>query len=184
NALTGLVMLSALLLTADVMAHGEADWNEFKIDNKNKGVATSLAYAREEISDVVMGRRTVSRWPDLELLRLRDQLALLSEEVDDMLNHFREDGIILQVNRSLRENPRAGQAVAGSHALEMCIELLDHMAALDSAAAFADELHDGGIGAYMFDLMDAYAENMALYGEIIHHAHAEEMPKDAAEHSH
>lgn len=179
-----LVLVSGVLLTGNAMAHGETDWDDFKIDNKNQSVATSLAHARGAMSDVVMGRREVTAWPDLELLRIRDQLSVLGEEVDDMLNHFREDGIILQVTRSLRENPRAGQTVAGSHALETCIGLLDHIATLDSAAAFADELHAGGIGAYMFDLMDAYADNMSLYGEMINHAHPGEMHEDVTEHAH
>ena len=165
------LLATGLLLAPAAFPHGEGDWNDFKVDNKNESVATTLAYARRVISDVVLGRREVTSWPDPEMMHIRNQLAHLSEEVDAMLGHFREDGVVLQVKESLREHPRAGQSVAASHAIETCIELIDHVAALDNVEAFAEELHSGGVGAYLFDLMDAYMDNMSLYGSLVHHAH-------------
>jgi hypothetical protein len=161
------LLLLGLAFAADVAAHGELDWNDFKIDNKNNSVETSIQHAKQVISDIVLARREVSKWPDPELLRVQNDLSSLKEEVDDMLNHFREDGIHMQLTSALRANPRAGRAVAGSYAIEIGIELIEHMTSLDSPAAFADELHTGGIGAYMFDLMDAYADNMGLYAALI-----------------
>lgn len=169
--LAGTAFLACLVTASGVFAHGEADWNEFKIDNKNKAVAEQLAHAREVISDVVLGRREVTEWPDLELMRMRDRLEHLGEEVDGMLAHFRDDGLLIQFADTLREHPRAGQSVAARHAITTCIELLDHMASLDGVAAFENELHEDGLAAYIFDLMDAYVENMALYGALVHHSH-------------
>ncbi|MDX1498498.1 MAG: hypothetical protein R3176_01290 [Woeseiaceae bacterium] len=163
--------VAGLLLATVATAHGEGDWNDFKVDNKNEAVAQQLAHTRKIISDIVLARRPVTEWPDLELMRARDRLAHLAEEVDAMLDHFREDGITIQFTDSLHEHPRAGQSVAARHALETCIDLIDHMAALDGVEAFADELHEGGPAAYLFDLMDAYVDNMALYGRLVHHAH-------------
>jgi len=162
-----LLPLLILAGAADVAAHGELDWNDFTIDNKTAAVETSIQRTRKVISDIVLGRREVPKWPDSELLRAKDDLVNLKEELDDMLDHFVEDGVRLQLTQSLRANPRAGRAVAGSHAIEIGIELIDHIGSLDGPTAFADELHEGGIGAYMFDLMDAYADNMGLYGELM-----------------
>lgn len=164
-------VIAGLLLASVATAHGEGDWNDFKVDNKNEAVAIQLGHVRKIISDIVMARRPVTEWPDLELMRARDRLAHLAEEVDAMLDHFREDGIMIQFTDSLHEHPRAGQSVAARHALEACIEVIDHMASLDGPEAFADELHDGGLAAYMFDLMDVYVDNMALYGRLVNHAH-------------
>jgi hypothetical protein len=158
--------MASLFLIADAAAHGDLDWNDFTIDNKNNSVEVSLQKVKQVIGDVVLARREVSKWPDPELLRTRDELATLKEDVDDLLNHLREDGIRLQVTAALRENPRAGRSVAASHAIDMGIELLEHVAAQESAAAFEEELHVGGTGAYMFDLMDSYVDIMGLYAEL------------------
>ena len=61
-----LAVIASQVLAASVMAHGETDWNDFKVDNKNEAVATELAHARQVISDVVMGRRDITEWPDLD----------------------------------------------------------------------------------------------------------------------
>ena len=161
-----LLSLVCFAFVTDVAAHGETDWNDFKIDNKNNLVETNIQHVKRVISDVILGRPATARWPDPDLLRARDELVILKEDIDDMLNHFTEDGVRLTLTRSLRENPRAGRAVAGSYAIEIGIELLEHIASLDSSAAFEEELHTGGIGAYMFDLMDLFVDNMGLYREL------------------
>jgi hypothetical protein len=161
-----LVVLSSAFLS-DVHAHGESDWNDFKIDNKGDSVATTLQHVRTVISDVILGRRAVSRWPDQELLRARDELLHLNEELDGLLDYLKEDGTQLQFSKALRENPRAGRSVAASHAVEACIDLLEHINSLDGPAAFEMELETDGIGVYMFDLMDAYTDQMDLYADLI-----------------
>lgn len=162
-----LLAVFSLAFLGDVSAHGESDWNDFKVDNKNNSVEAHIQHVRQLISDIVLGRREISRWPDRELLRARDELVHLKEEMDDMLNHFTEDGVHLQLTDSLRSNPRAGRSVAASHAVEICVELIEHIASLDGPAAFEEELHTGGKGLYMFDLMDSYADQMGLYAELI-----------------
>lgn len=161
-----LLMPWLAVIAGQASAHGEADWNDFKIDNKNEQVELGVQQVRDQIADVVLGRRQVQGWPDAELVRTRDKLVHLAEEVDAMLQHFREDGILIQFSESLREHPRAGRAVAGSHAIEVAIALLDRMAASAGPEVFEEELHEGGTGAWMFDLMDAYAEMMWLYAQL------------------
>ena len=164
-----LVWLSifGLVFIGDAVAHGETDWNDFKIDNKNDSVATSIQHVRQLISDVVLGRREIPEWPDRELLRARDELVHLEEEMEGLLNHFTKAGVYLQLSSSLIANPRAGRSVAGSHAVEIAIELLEHIASLDSPAAFEEELHAGGNGVYMFDLLDSYTDQMGLWAELV-----------------
>ena len=159
-----IVGLFGMASAADIAAHGDQDWNEFTIDNKNDQVEQKIQQVKNLVADVVLQRRNVTEWPDPELLRTRDELVLLQEELEDMVNHFTEDGIRVQLPSSLRENPRAGRGVAGSFAVETGIRLLEHMAAAENRAAIEQEMHTDGTAAMLFDLMDAYADNMALYG--------------------
>lgn len=158
-----LLCLLALSPVAEVGAHGDQDWNEFTIDNKNDQVDRAIEQLKNAIADVILERRKISAWPDPQLQRLRNELMHTQEELQDMLNHFGEDGIRIQLTSALRENPQAGRAVAGSHAIETGIELLERMAASDGVAAVEQEFHTDGIAALLFDLMSVYADNMRLY---------------------
>ena len=159
-------LLSVLLLSnpVAVFAHGEDYWNDFIIDNKNDLVETTMAQVKKVLGDVARGRRQVSSWPDVEVRNLRINLIAMQEESEEMLNHLKEeDGIYLQLTSALREYPQAGRAVAGAHALEISIELLDYISAMEGPEAFIEELEMDGASVYMIDLIDAYTDTMGVY---------------------
>jgi len=80
------------------------------------------------------------------------------------LNHLQEaDGIHIQIKSTLLENPRAGRSVAASYAVELALELVEHIASQEDQYAFKRELNQDGKGAYIFDLMDSYTDSMAAY---------------------
>lgn len=161
-----MLWIVSLVFAGDVLAHGDMDWNDFTIDNKNNSVEVSLQQVRKLIGDLVLDRRPVPTWPDPDLLRVKAELLDLQEEMDDLLNHFGEDKINIRLPSSLRQHPRAGRSVAASHAIEVAVDLLSHIARSDGPESFEEELHEGGIGSYMFDLMESYADMMSLYGAL------------------
>ncbi len=146
-------------------AHGEGPWNDFMIDSKNAQVELTLEGVKKVVADIVLERRQVTAWPDPELRNLRISIIVLQEEVDAMLNHLKEDdGISLQLPSTLRDNPQAGRSVTGGTGLEIALELIDYISAMESLESFQDDLNGDGITAYMFDLMDTYQDKMVVYG--------------------
>lgn len=159
--------VTVALVSLEVRAHGDMDWNDFTIDSKNDSIETMIQHVQDVIADVTLARRPVPVWPDNELQQLRTELLHQQEELDDLLNHFNEAGIRYQVKRVLLEHPRAGRTVTGSHAVETAIALIDYMHSLDDHLAFEDELHEEGKGAYMYDLLESYRDRMEVYRELI-----------------
>ncbi len=134
------------------------------IDNKNDNAAVMLTYVRKQIADIALGRKQMTSWPDPILIQLRRDLMILVEEYEYMLNHLQEaDGIHIQIKQTLLDNPRAGRSVAASYAVELALELVEHIAAQEDQYAFKRELNQDGKGAYIFDLMDSYTESISVY---------------------
>jgi hypothetical protein len=169
NPLARLILFSlcGIFTFTHVLAHGELVWNDFTIDNKNDSIIAIISQVRKEISDIILVRREVREWPDRELSRLREELSHLLEEHEGLLNHFKEQKINLNSTRQLRANPRAGRSMTASLAMETTIALIDYIASLKDQHLFEEDLHLGGKGAYMFDLMDAYVDKMDLYSELV-----------------
>lgn len=135
------------------------------IDSKNGQVELTIEQIKKVIADIALERRQVTVWPDPELGNLRISITVLQEEVDAMLNHLKEeDGITLQLPSTLRDNPQAGRSVTGSTALEIALELIDYISAMEGLESFQNDLNEDGISAYMFDLMDTYLDKMVVYG--------------------
>lgn len=157
-------MVILCLPSGKILAHTEGAWNDFMIDNKNDTAAVTLAYVRKQIADLALGKKRVSNWPDPVLMQLKRDLLVLIEEYEYMLNHLQEaDGIHIQIKRTLLENPRAGRSVAASYAVELALELVEHIASQEDQFAFKRELNVDGKGAYIFDLMESYTDSMAVY---------------------
>ena len=166
SLLPSVTMLSVLLFSnpVTVFAHGEDYWNDFIIDNKNDLVETTMAQVMKVLGDVARGRRQISSWPDAGVRNLRINLIAMQEESEDMLDHLREeDGISLDLPSALRDHPQSGRAVAGAHALEISIELLDYISAMEGPEPFIEELETDGPSVYMIDLIDAYTDTMGVY---------------------
>jgi len=166
SLLPSLTILSVLLFSnpVTVFAHGEDYWNDFIIDNKNDLVETTMAQVMKVLGDVARGRREISSWPDAGVRNLRINLIAMQEESEEMLDHLREDdGISLDLPSALHEHPQSGRAVAGAHALEISIELLDYISAMEGPEPFIEELETDGPSVYMIDLIDAYRDTMGVY---------------------
>lgn len=162
-------LLSVLMLIQPVCsyAHGEGPWNSFMIDNKNEQVEQSIEQVKQVIGDIALERREVTEWPDPQLRQLKVSLTVLKEEVDGMLLHMQQaDGISLQLPSTLKDNPQAGRSVTGMHVIEIALEMIDYIAALESQEAFASDLDADGITAYMFDLTDTYLDKMLVYRKL------------------
>ena len=161
------ICLVMLFTSANVLAHGELVWNDFTIDNKNDSITAAIGQVRKEIADIILGRREVKEWPDRELMRLKDELEHYLEEHEALLNYFKEEQKVnLNSSRQLMDNPRAGRSMVAGIAMETAIALIDYIATLENPAAFEEDLHLEGKGAYMFDLMDSYTDTMDLYVEL------------------
>ncbi len=159
-----ILILYLSFTSVSVSAHMEGAWNDFMIDNKNDRAEVTLSYVRKQIADISLGRKSVTSWPDPVLIQLRRDLLILIEEYEFMLSHLEEaDGIHIQIKSTLLENPRAGRSVAASYAVELALELVNHIASQEDQYAFKKELNVDGKGAYIFDLMDSYTESMAVY---------------------
>jgi hypothetical protein len=160
------------LITSNGYAHGAMDWNDFTMDNKTAGVLVSIDHLNKVIADIVMARRPVPLWPDPELMAAQRDVIDLQDELEDMLVHFREDGIDTRIYSVLHTHPRAGRAVATLMALEAAENVLSYIISTKDKNVFAAELEQDGIPAYMLDLLDAYVEQIALYSDLVKQAPA------------
>lgn len=163
-------MLSIALLvfsgSAQVLAHGGGNWNDFTIDRVNNDAQARVLQLQQEISNLIRGRTEADVWPMPELQRLRDGLLSAKEEVDEVLEHFISDGANLQLAENLRANPRMGRTAAASRALEASVSLIGHAAALESQQAFVKEFYAHGLAAILYELLEAHKDRMELYGEL------------------
>lgn len=74
----GLLFISGFIFLTNTFAHGDMDWNDFTIDNKNDLVVVNIQHVKKIISDVVLARRAVTRWPDHELVLLEKNTGRLT----------------------------------------------------------------------------------------------------------
>jgi len=156
-----------LLALPEASAHGDMDWNDFTVDSKTDSIDTAIQHMQKVIADIILERRPVTSWPDTELSGLSIELEHLHEEMEYMLAYFKEAGVRIQLSSDLKTNPRAGRAVTATSALETAVALIEYMGSLPDHRAFEDELHEGGKGAYMYDLLESYKDKMGVYQELV-----------------
>jgi hypothetical protein len=161
------VAVLALAVDADVSAHGGGNWDPFTIDRVNNDAQARVIELQQEISNVIRGRGDSSEWPTPELQRMRDKLFSVKEEVDEILEHYVSDGANLQLAKNLRDEPRMGRTAAASRSLDASIALITHAASLEGREAFMKEFFSHGTAAYLYELLEAHADRMVLYGELM-----------------
>lgn len=158
--------LSFLLFT-DVSAHGGGNWNAFRIDQVVDQVQLHVLQVQIDITNLIRGRTEATTWPMPELVRARDALHGIKEEVDEILAHYVIDGMNLQLVENLHKEPRAGRTVAANQAVMASIALIERAGAAENQAAFTLEFYAAGPTAHLYELLDAHRDRMALYGVLM-----------------
>ncbi len=153
----------AMMLFAQVWAHGGGNWDPFTIDAANDDARGEVLKVHALMTDVIRGRAGADDWPVNGLQEARDALLTVKEVVDEILEHYLIDGVDVQSVSALHTHPRAGRTVAASRALDAGISIIEHAASLDSADAFITDFYAGDMAARLFELLEVNVERMDLY---------------------
>jgi hypothetical protein len=166
NVMYGALLILVIVSGTEVCAHGGGNWNDFTIDRVNNSAQSKVLELQQAVSSLIRSRTETTDWPMPELQRLRDDLLSVKEEVDEILEHYVSDGANLQLLENLRADPRMGRTAAASRSLDACIALIAHAATLENKDAFIKEFYSRGTAAYLYELLEAHKDRMALYGEL------------------
>jgi len=161
-----LVTLGMLLLS-NTYAHDASSLNDDAIDRMNDTIVNNVLQTQGVLSGIFQRQRADAAWPDPEIDRLQSELMHLKEESELTLEYLLASGANLQSAESLMANPRAGRSVSADQAIDTAIALLKHASTLENLDAFVKEIYTGGQSAYMYNLLTAYREKMALYAELM-----------------
>lgn len=149
--------------TTDAVAHGGGNWSAYNIDRVLDDVKERVLDAQSEMSDIIRRRSLAETWPAPGLDRMRDELIVLQEQVDEILDHYLAEGVNLTSPEQLRATPMSGRSVAAGAALTACVALLARASDLETQDAFIGELYSGGPAARLLELVDAHRDRMDLY---------------------
>lgn len=144
-------------------AHGGDNWDPFTIDAVNNDARGQVLKVQLLMSEVIRGRAGVRKWPMNGLRETRDELLSMKSVVDEILEHYINEGTNVQVVGTLHAEPRAGRTVAASRALDAGIAIIEHAASLDSADDFITEFYTGMMAARLFELLEVNVDRMDLY---------------------
>lgn len=162
-AVIGLALLAATGVDQPVHAHGGGNWDPFTISVVNNRARDRAVEAQALVADIIRGRAGRKNWPVDEYDEVRNGLITAKEEVDEILEHFVNDGLNVQMPASLHSQPQAGRTMAASRALTAAIALLERVGAAPSANDFVDEFYAAGQAASLYELIDAHRDRMAVY---------------------
>lgn len=166
-----ILIVSGLVLTfslSAVSAHDASNMNDANIDRTNDIVVTSIDQVQQLLSGLFMYGQTSTTWPDPEISRTRDTLLHLQEETTMGLDYLANNGINIQDTQVLRDKPHAGRSVAAKQAIDVAMNLLKHAESLESQNEFIAEIYNGGLSAYMYNLLGAHKDRLLLYKELMH----------------
>ena len=160
------VVACMLLFAAgtEVAAHGGGNWDPFTISVVNERAQKHIVATQVLTAEIIRGRVGGEAWPLASNDKTRDELITAKEEVDEILEHYVNDGVNVQLPATLHAAPQVGRTAAASRALGAAIALLEHAATLESAEDFVAEFYAGGPTARLFELLEAHGDRMAVYG--------------------
>jgi hypothetical protein len=164
--LNALALLIYFFTTA-TSAHDAGNLNETSIDRTNDLVVVAIERIQQQLATIFQFRQGSSLWPNPEILRNREELLHLQEESELSLEYLVNYGINLQNPELLRATPRAGRTLSASQAVAVAISILDHTTNLESEDTFVNEIYNGGLSAYMYNLLGAHKDRMELYKELM-----------------
>ncbi len=165
-ALAGLLFFGTTAV-APVHAHGGGNWEPFTIKVVNDRARTRITEFQVMLADVIRRRSAAGNWPLAADAERRDELITAKEEVDEIIEHYINDGINVQLTTTLHSMPQAGRTVAASQALGAALALLEHSKRFEAAADFVDEFYSGGVVARLLELVDAQRDRMDLYALLV-----------------
>jgi PAS domain-containing protein len=155
--------LLVFFLLSDVYAHDYKNLDEVMIDLSNNMIAASVLQVQDYLTGLMKQTNQPPAWPDRKLTILRRDLMHQLQDAGMSLNYFQDNGINLQSNEELLDNPLAGRSVAASQALGTAYDLLRHIDTLESQDTFIREIYSKGTASYMYQLLSAQREKIDLY---------------------
>ncbi len=161
-ALVGLMFFGATVVPP-VHAHGGGNWEPFTIRVVNDRARTRIIEFQATVAEIIRRRAAAGTWPLAADAERRDELITAKEEVDEIIEHYVNDGVNVQLTTTLHGMPQAGRTIAASQALAAAIALLEHSKRFEAAADFVDEFYSGGVVARLLELVDAQRDRMDLY---------------------
>lgn len=164
-ALAAIVIGIATADRAD--AHGGGNWDPFTISVVNDRARDHIVEAQVLAAEIIRGRVGGDQWPIANHDQTRDTLITAKEEVDEILEHYVNDGVNVQLPATLHARPQAGRTAAASRALAAAIALLERAAAMETADEFVAEFYAGGPAASLYELLEAHADRMAVYAMLM-----------------
>ncbi|NNE36663.1 MAG: hypothetical protein HKN08_00035 [Gammaproteobacteria bacterium] len=159
-------LLLLLLVSLDSHAHEYSNLNEVMIDRANDSIANSVVQVQSFLTDIFRRTYVPDEWPDRKLSILRNDLMHQKEEANMSLDYFAANGVNVQTQDILWDNPLAGRSMAANQAVETAFSFLKYITALENQDIFITEIYSGGQSAHMYNLLTSYREKMSLYKAI------------------
>ncbi len=163
NRVACALMVTCLLPIGAIYAHGGGNWDPFTISVVNDRARDRVVETQVLVAEIIRGRAGAEDWPLPSFSETRDALITTKEEVDEIIEHYVNDGVNVQLPATLHTAPQAGRTVAASRALAAAIAIVERTATFDSADAFVEEFYAGGLAASLYELLEAHADRMAVY---------------------
>ncbi len=160
NILAGLILSLASLSSH---AHEYSNLNEIMIDRANDSIANSVLQVQSFLTEIFRKTYVPDEWPDRKLTVLRNDLMHQKEEANMSLDYFAANGVNVQTQEVLWDNPLAGRSMAANQAVETAFSFLKYIVTLENQDVFIKEIYSGGQSAHLYNLLTAYREKMALY---------------------
>ncbi|MDX1500573.1 MAG: hypothetical protein R3176_11775 [Woeseiaceae bacterium] len=163
NRVVRALVVTCLLPVGALFAHGGGNWDPFTISVVNDRARDRIVETQVLVAEIIRGRAGADDWPLPTVTETRDALITAKEEVDEIIEHYVNDGINVQLPATLHAAPQVGRTVAASRALAAAIAIVERSATLASADAFVEEFYAGGLVASLYELLEAHADRMAVY---------------------
>lgn len=161
-----LIFITCIFFSSTIYGHEYSNLNEIMIDRANDSVANSVLQVQSFLTEIFRKTYISDDWPDRKLTILRNDLMHQKEEANMSLDYFAANGINIQSQEVLFDNPLAGRSMAANQAVETAFTFLKYITTLESQDQFIKEIYSGGQSAHMYNLLTAYREKMDIYKEI------------------
>ncbi len=119
-----LAALFLLAISLNSHAHEYSNLNEVMIDRANDSIANSVLQVQSFLTEIFRKTYVPDDWPDRKLTILRNDLMHQKEEANMSLDYFAANGVNIQTQEVLWDNPLAGRSMAANQAVETAFGFL------------------------------------------------------------
>ena len=161
-----IVLFVTMGISGIACAHDYSNLNEMMIDQNNDAIAENVSQVQSFMTGVFQKRYVPDSWPDAEMQELGSGLMHLMEDADMSLEWFASNGIDLQSDKILFDQPVVGRSIAAIKAIRTAYAMIKHVNSLETVDDFITEIYTGGMSAQMYNLITVYREKMDLYKAI------------------